>query len=811
MAGVTTYTCNKCRPVDTEIIEAYLILTNTSTTVSQQEAGRVAAENARVLAEQGRTQQFAEDHGIAVEDHRIASGDHTLAVADHGTASDDHVLAVADHGTASDDHTASTSATARANDAAAAAEHMVDIHQGPPGPAGKAPVVGANGNWFVWDDDTEAYVDSGEQAQGPEGDPGATPDFSIGTVSTGAAGSSAAASITGTPAAPVLNLTIPQGIQGNTGSSVDYPFELVNNEETNDATKAHTAAGAKRLNDKIGQLEAEVTTLSGRYYGVFNDASELPDDAGAVGYAFVGTAEPLNLYSFDGEDWTDTEILISGIVGPQGIQGIQGIQGPAGVTSVVASVDNNTGVPSVDASLNDGVLTLTFHNLKGVQGNTGSSVSYPFTIVNNTTTDDAEQALSASIGKHLQDEIDGMSVETTDNSDLDIIDENLYSIVRFKDGHIKTKNFDSADMSAVTAESCDLDIVDSDGYSVVRFQGGHIKTKNFDSSQFNPGMVTFDSASKSIKADKVAFASGESMSITNPDIKNPYQLSFVGSVTTMGTLSILVGSANNYAKGRVDIDGTNVVVYQYGTWATETYPHGLTITDDIAIVIKTTGVQLAELTLMTGAGDVFKKEISWSGCSSGCTISNTGGSYADCSFVANYYGLLKPVWIFGDSYLDRWTRIVKGMGFDNFMIDGFSGRNATQALSSFQKDILLGAPKVVLWMMGMNNPDSGGGVTTAWKEAFDTIYNYCLDNNIEFICTTIPNVPASQYENTYKNAYMEDSGARVIDIAGELGATSPGASWYPGLLGPDNVHPTDSGAMRIALALLRNIACLTEK
>lgn len=270
MAGVTTYTCNKCRPVDTEIIEAYLILTNTSTAVSQQEAGRVAAENARVLAEQGRTQQFAEDHGVAQEDHRIASGDHTLAVADHGTASDDHVLAVADHGTASDDHTASTSATTRANNAAAAAEHMVDIHQGPPGPAGKAPVVGANGNWWTWDDETEAYVDSGEQAQGPEGDPGATPDISIGTVTTGAAGSPAAASMTGTAESPVLNLTIPQGIQGNTGSSVDYPFELVNNETTDDATKAHSAAGAKRLKDEISQLEAEVDVLVANMKVLYN-------------------------------------------------------------------------------------------------------------------------------------------------------------------------------------------------------------------------------------------------------------------------------------------------------------------------------------------------------------------------------------------------------------------------------------------------------------------------------------------------------------------------------------------------------------
>lgn len=52
-----------------------------------------------------------------------------------------------------------------------------------------------------------------------------------------------------------------KGDQGNTGSSVDYPFELVNNETTDDATKAHTAAGAKRLKDELSQLELKVDEL----------------------------------------------------------------------------------------------------------------------------------------------------------------------------------------------------------------------------------------------------------------------------------------------------------------------------------------------------------------------------------------------------------------------------------------------------------------------------------------------------------------------------------------------------------------------
>lgn len=91
----------------------------------------------------------------------------------------------------------------------------------------------------------------------PKGMVGATPNITVGTVSTGAPGTAVVVEITGTAEAPVLNITIPQGLQGNTGSSVDFPFELVNNRTTDDATKGLTAAEGKRLGDDISQLDQE--------------------------------------------------------------------------------------------------------------------------------------------------------------------------------------------------------------------------------------------------------------------------------------------------------------------------------------------------------------------------------------------------------------------------------------------------------------------------------------------------------------------------------------------------------------------------
>lgn len=118
-----------------------------------------------------------------------------------------------------------------------------------------------NGEWYVWNEELQDWEDTGTPATGetgpagpagprgaqgetgpagPRGDPGergpvgpqgpigpqgmpgstgATPDFSIGTVSTLPAGSDATATITGTAAAPVLNLGLPQGPQGVPGEA----------------------------------------------------------------------------------------------------------------------------------------------------------------------------------------------------------------------------------------------------------------------------------------------------------------------------------------------------------------------------------------------------------------------------------------------------------------------------------------------------------------------------------------------------------------------------------------------------------------
>lgn len=74
---------------------------------------------------------------------------------------------------------------------------------------------------FTFSDTTTKTVNVSAQKgeKGDKGDTGSTNTLSIGTVTTGEAGSQASATITGDAPSQTLNLTIPQGIKGNTGEN----------------------------------------------------------------------------------------------------------------------------------------------------------------------------------------------------------------------------------------------------------------------------------------------------------------------------------------------------------------------------------------------------------------------------------------------------------------------------------------------------------------------------------------------------------------------------------------------------------------
>lgn len=125
------------------------------------------------------------------------------------------------------------------------------------------------------------------------------------------------------------------------------------------------------------------------------------------------------------------------------------LKGETGVTSVVATVDNNTGIPSCSVSLSGQELHLDFTNLKGAQGNTGVSADYPIAIVNNLTDGGAASALSAEMGKQLEEEIrtNTLTIEHHDVTEDGIFfcDEYLNVGVRIDSDGIRAVNMITAE------------------------------------------------------------------------------------------------------------------------------------------------------------------------------------------------------------------------------------------------------------------------------------------------------------------------------------------------------------------------------
>ena len=155
---------------------------------------------------------------------------------------------------------------------------------GKDGENGKTPYVGDNGNWYIGADDTGkpsrgakgdkgdtgAQGIQGEQgiqgvqgekgdkgdtgAKGDKGDPGATPNLTIGSVTTLDAGQNATASITGESPDLTLNLGIPKGADGE-GKAVDISTTLSSSSTDSEVPSA------KCVYDLLGNVTALIDAM----------------------------------------------------------------------------------------------------------------------------------------------------------------------------------------------------------------------------------------------------------------------------------------------------------------------------------------------------------------------------------------------------------------------------------------------------------------------------------------------------------------------------------------------------------------------
>ena len=172
-----------------------------------------------VKGDANRAEQAAKDAEASVQAAKDAGAQQAENIAQAGSQQVQAVQA------------AGTAAVGTVNDARDEAVEKIETANA------HAPQINpTTGYWQTWDAETGQYVDTTTKAQGPQGskgdtgnpgpqgETGATPQLTIGTVTTLEPGEDATANITGTEEAPVLNFGIPKGEpgEGSTGGS-DLP------------------------------------------------------------------------------------------------------------------------------------------------------------------------------------------------------------------------------------------------------------------------------------------------------------------------------------------------------------------------------------------------------------------------------------------------------------------------------------------------------------------------------------------------------------------------------------------------------------
>lgn len=175
---------------------------------------------------------------------------------------------------------------------------------------------------------------------------------------------------------------------------------------------------------------------------------------------------------------------------------------------------------------------------------------------------------------------------------------------------------------------------------------------------------------------------------------------------------------------------------------------------------------------------------------------------------ANFYywctDLKRDLWCYGDSYFSiaqtRWPYWAITRGF-KALWNGKPGANSQFMWANFARDLQHGNPRKVFWCLGMNDKDTGGAVNANWLMYLQRVKDICRLRGVELIMATIPIVPSTDADNTYKNQVVRNSGYKYVDFAAAV-MKPDGSGWYDGMM-MDATHPSKTGARCLANAAMK--------
>ena len=272
-----------------------------------------------------------------------------------------------------------------------------------------------------------------------------------------------------------------------------------------------------------------------------------------------------------------------------------------------------------------------------------------------------------------------------------------------------------------------------------------------------------------------------------------YAVSFFAHVASLtGEVRVIKGAGQTNGRSII-VDGTTIKYCNANNDVILSREHGLTIKDYISLTIDV-GYTEETIRLRTNGGDYLWSNAVFDAAHGALAVYTSLDDLSECVLSYNCYALQTENWLYGDSYFSGWPKNLYRHGFKNNLINGYGGRASIGALKSFETDLSFGhIPKRIIWCMGMNDKDGASAPSEGWQHAVSEIMRICEEKGIELILSTIPNVPSSVTKNTIKNEVVRNSGYRYIDIAKAVSANDD-TTWYDGMLGTDNVHPTTDGA-----------------
>lgn len=257
-----------------------------------------------------------------------------------------------------------------------------------------------------------------------------------------------------------------------------------------------------------------------------------------------------------------------------------------------------------------------------------------------------------------------------------------------------------------------------------------------------------------------------------------------------------------------EIDGTNVKLYK-GTDTTTpvaTVAHGLTISTMLNVNINVTNDGKAVLTMQTLGGSFTHTFADWSyNIAGSLVVKNAGSTVSDCVFTATNEYFKNPIWIFGASFESvsdtRWPGQLKNMGYFNYLLNGYPGRDGRKSILDFEKALNFGVPKYLYF------PSSNDASDAIFEQTLIRIMALCDTYGI----TLIANLKADNKESNFsvRRTAVINAGCRYVstyDAVQDPSITwSEGTdNWYSGFQGSDGVHPTELGAKAIAMQFLKD-------